>query len=520
LQQVADAGISLILIVSFSLVLAGASVYIVSERVNGEKLQQKLCGVKYSIYWGVAFVWDFVVFAISIASAVIVFKIFNIPIYVDDDNLGGIIILLLFFGFAMIPGVHLFEKIFNEASYANMSFFCLNVIIALTTVSVIILFDVLGETDQEEKIRNFLNRAFLIFPQHALADGLIEICRNYITSKVFIRYYINTYRSPITSDLLRPHFTALIVLGCLFMILNYIIESGIIWRIFKKQAVKQSSTELKVITIQNTLTKDGKTNENDCVLKVENLYKSYNNGRSFAVNNVSFSVRKGECYGCLGCNAAGKSTIFSILSGETKRYAGTMEVANDIDKYSVSYCPQTNALDPLLTVSEIIEFYGKLRNIRDVNRLIEATLENFHLKPYRNVLVKNLSGGNRRKLSVACASFGSLSLVLMDEPVSDMDPLTRHLVYKTIRELNENNCSVILTSHSIAEVEDVCHSIGILVDGCMVASGSPESLKKEFGNSYVVTILSEKPLDYSFETVSMKTFIKIILLLIFLKIII
>jgi ABC-type multidrug transport system ATPase subunit len=90
----------------------------------------------------------------------------------------------------------------------------------------------------------------------------------------------------------------------------------------------------------------------------------------------------------------------------------------------------------------------------------------------------------------------------MDEPVSDMDPITRYLVYKTIKELNDENCSVILTSHSIAEVEDVCHSIGILVDGNMVASGTPERLKKEFGNKYVVTILSEKPLDYHFETVS------------------
>jgi ABC-type multidrug transport system ATPase subunit len=197
--------------------------------------------------------------------------------------------------------------------------------------------------------------------------------------------------------------------------------------------------------------------------------------------------------------------VFSIISGDTKRFSGTVELANDIEKYSVSYVPQSNALDPLLTVKEIIEFYGKLRNVKDMRRLVEATLENFHLMPYRNVLVKNLSGGNKRKLSVACASIGNLSLVLMDEPVADMDPLTRHLVYKTIKELNEErNCSVILTSHSIAEVEDVSHSIGIMVDGNLVASGSPESLKKEFGNRYVVTLLSEKPLNYQFEAVSKK----------------
>jgi ABC-type multidrug transport system ATPase subunit len=502
LQQVADAGISLIFLVSFSLVIAGASVFIVNERTNGEKLQQKLCGVSFKIYWGVAFIWDFIIYAIAIASAVIVIKIFNIPTYVDKDNLLGIVMLLVLFGFAMIPGVHLFEKLFSEASFANMSIFCINIIIALSTVAVIIIFDVLIENDQQERVRNFLNRAFLIFPQHALADGLIEICKNYIVSKLFIRYYIDTYKSPVTSDLLRPHFTSLIVLAIVFIVLNYIVESGTIWSLFKSQKPKQTSTELKVITIQNTLTKDGKMSAAaDNVLKVENLCKSYG-GNVYAVNNVSFTVKRGECYGCLGSNGAGKSSIFSILSGEAKRFTGSVSFSSDVDHFShISYCPQTNALDPLLTVEEIIEFYGKLRNIQDIPHLIDSTLTSFHLKPYREVLVKNLSGGNKRKLSVACASFGNLKLVLMDEPVADMDPLTRHLVYKTINELNEDNCSVILTSHSIAEIEGVCHSIGILVDGSMVASGSPDTLKKEFGNRYVVTILSEKPLDYQFEVV-------------------
>lgn len=402
------------------------------------------------------------------------------------------------------------EKLFNEASFANMSIFCLNVIIALSTLTTIIMLDVLSESPEQEQFRNFLNRLFLIFPQHALADGLIEICKNHIMSKIFIRYYINTYKSPTNSDLLKPHFTSLIILGIVFIILNYVIESGIIWKLFKAQP-KAPMNDLKVVTIQNTLTKESKMNDTgNYALKVENLSKSYN-GEVYAVNNVSFKVKPSECYGLLGANGAGKSSIFSILSGETKRYSGSIDFAG-ISKNSVSYCPQTNALDMLLTVKEIIHFYGKLRSVKDLEHLTKSVLENFHLKPYKNVLVKNLSGGNRRKLSVACASFGNLSLVLMDEPTSDMDPLTRNLVYKTINELNDNNCSVILTSHSIAEIEQLCHSIGVLVDGTMFASGAPENLKKQFGNRYVVTMLSETPLDYPFETVSsteiLKAFLK------------
>lgn len=493
------------------MVIAGASVYIVNERVSGEKLQQKLCGINFHTYWGVAYAWDFVIYCIAIVCAVIVFETFNIPIYVQEENLTGIILLLLLFGFAMVPGVHLFEKFFSEASFANMSIFCLNVVIPLTTMSVIILFDVLADTDEQERARYLLNRIFLIFPQHALADGLIEICKNHLTAKIFERYYINTYKSPINSDLLQPHFIALVLHGLIFIIVNYFVESGVFWRMYKvsgiasiklsKDTPSGSNNELKVITIQNTLTKDSKRNELNYVLRAENLYKSYG-GNQVAVDNVSFMVKRGECFSLLGINGAGKSTIFSIISGETKQFSGRVKLAKDIKRNSISYCPQANALDPLLTVKEIIDFYGKLRNVRDIPKLGENLLDNFHLKPYRDVLVKNLSGGNRRKLSVAIASIGNLSLVLMDEPVADMDPLTRHLVYKTIQELNEANCSVILTSHSIAEVEDVSHSIGIMVDGILVASGSPENLKKEFGNHYVVTLLSQNPLNYQFEAVN------------------
>jgi ABC-type multidrug transport system fused ATPase/permease subunit len=300
LQQVADSGISLILLLSFSLVLSGASVYIVNERVGGEKLQQKLCGVDFKTYWGVCFIWDYAVYCTAIALAVIVFKIFNIPTYVDLDNLPGIVLLLFFYGFASIPAVHLFEKLFNEASFANMSLFCLNVIIALTTLSIILMIDVFSENYEHEKIRNFLNRLFLVFPQHALADGMIEICKNYITSKIFMRYYINTYKSPVTSDLLHPHFMSLFVMGVIFMVLNFIIESRLICRVLKSLPKRENQNLSVVTTIQNTLTKDGKVDDSmSYALKVNNLSKSYN-GNTYAVNDVSFKVNINECYGLLG----------------------------------------------------------------------------------------------------------------------------------------------------------------------------------------------------------------------------
>lgn len=122
-------------------------------------------------------------------------------------------------------------------------------------------------------------------------------------------------------------------------------------------------------------------------------------------------------------------------------------------------------------------------------QLTQKTLDSLHLAQYSTVLVKNLSGGNRRKLSVAVTCFGRTNIVLMDEPTSDMDPITRSIVYKVIRGLVESNRAVLLTSHSISEIENICHRLAVLKDGRLLSTGTPQQLKETHGNSYVVTII-------------------------------
>lgn len=207
-----------------------------------------------------------------------------------------------------------------------------------------------------------------------------------------------------------------------------------------------------------------------------------------------------QCFGLLGANGAGKSTIFGILSSQLAPTSGTVEI-NDRNS-GISYCPQTNALDDLLTTEEMIEFYAKLRRIQNIDEIMEHTLETYHLVPYRNVLVKNLSGGNRRKLSVAAACFGSTSNVLLDEPTSDMDPITRSIVYASISRLLYEKRSVILTSHTITEIDRVCDRIGLLRQGEMIATAPPQHLKMMYGNCYTITIYFDQIEALTIERVS------------------
>uniref|UniRef100_A0A2M4A096 Putative abc transporter n=1 Tax=Anopheles triannulatus TaxID=58253 RepID=A0A2M4A096_9DIPT len=522
LQQIADAGISLIMLLAFSMVIAGASVYIVSERVRGEKLQQRLAGVNVLTYWTVTYIWDALIYLLALGLAVIVFKTFALPAYVAREQLEGICLLLLFFGFAAIPAVHLFEKLFTDASFANMSIFCLNVITALATLTIIILFDVLGDSDESERIRNLLNRAFLVLPQHALSDGLIELSKNYITAEIFKRYYIDSYKSPVSSDLLQPHLIALVTMGVIFMLLNVAIEYKWVQKLANRACqqgpavVDEKVYQLNGVEAGGALDHSGtgskkKSLPADQILSVDQLRKRYGTcggggGGSTGqevVKNVSFKLHYGECFGLLGTNGAGKSTIFAILSGELLPSGGSFTFYS---QHGPSYCPQSNFLDPLLTVEEVIEFYGRLRNVESIEKLTTETLNEYHLEVYRKVLVRNLSGGNRRKLCVAVACFGQSEIILMDEPTSDLDPVTRSIVYRTIERLNAQNRSILLTSHSISEIDRVCQRIAVLRDGHLLTVDTPDRLKERFGNCYQVTLYLEGVRDVDFIRVVKREF--------------
>lgn len=121
-------------------------------------------------------------------------------------------------------------------------------------------------------------------------------------------------------------------------------------------------------------------------------------------------------------------------------------------------------------------------------QVVERVLVGFQLEAYRNVLVRDLSGGNCRKLSVAVTCLGSSRIVLLDEPTSDMDPLTRSMVYYTIDQLLLQQRSIVLTCHSIAEIQHISHRVGILQQGRLVANTTPAELFAKFEDFYTVSL--------------------------------
>jgi len=233
----------------------------------------------------------------------------------------------------------------------------------------------------------------------------------------------------------------------------------------------------------------------DSVLTLLDLTKTY---MSFpkpkkAVKGLSLSVPRSECFGFLGVNGAGKTTTLSVITGDVYASSGVAQVMGvdimnpDVWKL-IGYCPQIDPLIDLMTGRETLSFFGKIRGIHpdELDFEVESTLERVGLSRYADQACGRYSGGNKRKLSLAIALLSHPPLILLDEPSSGMDVEAKRKMWSVIRGIHES--SVVLTSHSLEEIEALCTRVGIMVDGKFKCIGSIQHLKPKFNGGYEIHI--------------------------------
>jgi len=219
---------------------------------------------------------------------------------------------------------------------------------------------------------------------------------------------------------------------------------------------------------------------------------------------LSFGLRKGECFGFLGMNGAGKTTTLQMLTGAVLPSSGTANVAgHDIvnEQWEVrrhlGYCPQHDALLDRLTVREHLELFGRIKRIpkRALRGYCDAMMRDLSLDPHVDKMAMTLSGGNKRKLSLAIALMGAPRLALLDEPSTGVDPAARRLMWNVISAVSTTNhqCSVMLTTHNMEEAEALCSRIGIMVGGRLRCIGSNQHLKARYGKGYQLEARIEAP---------------------------
>ena len=230
------------------------------------------------------------------------------------------------------------------------------------------------------------------------------------------------------------------------------------------------------------------------MIEVRNLVKKY--GQHLAVDHLNFTIEEGKIYGFLGPNGAGKSTTMNIMTGYLGATEGEVLIAgHDIlkepqeAKKNIGYLPEQPPLYMDMTVREYLHFAAELKRIprKKCEESITEVEKLVKIKHVENRLIKNLSKGYRQRVGLAQAVLGFPKIIILDEPSVGLDPKQIIEIRELIRKLAKNH-TVILSSHILAEVQEVCDHILIIAKGKLVASDTPENLERMFGESDTVEI--------------------------------
>lgn len=227
------------------------------------------------------------------------------------------------------------------------------------------------------------------------------------------------------------------------------------------------------------------------VIEVKNLSKHF--GKFRAVDEITFNVKRGEIFGFLGANGAGKTTAMRMLCGLSLPTEGEAKVAGfdiyksaDDIKRNIGYMSQKFSLYDDLSIRENIRFYGGIYGLDDsqIKAKTEAMLSHLKLEKEANKMVKALPLGWKQKLSFSVALLHEPQIVFLDEPTGGVDPITRREFWTMIYEASYNGTTVFVTTHYMDEAE-YCSRVSIMVDGKIDALGTPSELKEKFSSDHM-----------------------------------
>jgi len=231
------------------------------------------------------------------------------------------------------------------------------------------------------------------------------------------------------------------------------------------------------------------------IVQAENLTKHY--GKQCVVNNISFQIIKGEFCGILGPNGAGKTTTLKMLVGNTPASAGMLSVLGfpipqqaRAMRSRIGVVPQSDNLDLDFTVKENLHVYGRYFGLKraEVERRIAELLAFVALEEKTDSCIKQLSGGMKRRLSIARALINRPELLILDEPTTGLDPQIRQNIWQLLRQLQKDGLTIILTTHYMDEAERLCGRIILMDRGRILADSTPEELVRERIEPHVLEV--------------------------------
>jgi ABC-type multidrug transport system ATPase subunit len=264
--------------------------------------------------------------------------------------------------------------------------------------------------------------------------------------------------------------------------------------------------EQEKLRVQEIVT-TGKINTSQHAIFVSKLNKIFygrgSNPTKIAVKELSLSIGRGEIFGLLGANGAGKTTLLKIVSGLELPTSG-FSMINGYDvvnsrasaQRSMGLCPQFDTLIERLTVRENLLLFGRVKGLGDevLVDVCDAFMTTLNIKRYENKLIQQLSGGNRRKVSLAVALLGAPPTVYLDEPSTGLDPVASRLMWRLLSKVAQaKKSAVVLTTHNMLECEAVCTRVGVMKLGELVCLGNTQHLRSVHGTGFLLELSVKNP---------------------------
>ena len=222
-------------------------------------------------------------------------------------------------------------------------------------------------------------------------------------------------------------------------------------------------------------------------LKLQHVTKKYKDFT--AVDDLNFTIEKGEIFGLIGQNGAGKTTTFRMILDLQEATAGTItwndQSVNQINRDILGYLPEERGIFPTMKVEEQLYFFGELRGMKkaELKKEIDFWIERFDLEEKRKEKAETLSKGNQQKVQLIASFIHKPAFLILDEPFSGLDPLNKDLLKDAILLLKEQGTTILFSSHQMENVEELCDHLCLLKRGVSLFSGSLLDLKKQYGKT-------------------------------------
>ncbi|XP_041532432.1 ATP-binding cassette sub-family A member 17-like [Microtus oregoni] len=496
------------------------SILTVTEENTKSKHIQFVSGVSAAAFWLSALLWDLLSFLVPTLVLVLVFLWYKEEAFAHHEGTAAVVLIMMLYGWATIPFVYTVSFSFKNPSNA-----CAKLVVMLTFLSICptVLVTVTSDKDLGyAELSDSLDHVFLVLPGHCLGMAFSNLYYNFELKKfcdarnlsdikcndVYEGYVVQRNIYAWESLGIGKYLTALAVLGPVYIILLFLIEANAFCKLRSRLSGFVRKEELGIfLDVTEPEDEDGDIldeaetikfyfetllKKNPLIVKeVSKVYKG--KVPLLAVNKVSFTVEEKECFGLLGLNGAGKTSIFNMLTGEQPITSGDVfvkgcNIKSDLAKVRqyIGYCPEFDALLNFMTGREILVMYARIRGIPEchIKICVDQILEDLLLHMYADKLVKTYSGGNKRMLSTGIALIGEPAVILLDEPSTGMDPVARRLLWDTVARACEYGKAIVITSHSMEECEALCTRLAIMVQGQFKCLGSPQHLKSKFGSGY------------------------------------